>query len=246
MNSWRNFVDKVKRDYPLEPQEKRGLIITIVVLGFIFSFRQWGIDKFDPMMGFKNLLIAIILVTVSLLLRECAHRTMAAWLGYKTHYKAWILGLVIGLVLAFLSNGHLLFIAPGILLVTHLEIHRLGKAHYALSMKHLGWIAMSGPIINMLFAAIMKSLYLGTSYPIFQTLMVMNIWIAIFDMIPVPPFNGSQTFFGSRYVYMFVLGAILGCAALLFYLSGILPIIGALILGAIVFFVFFVYVDKRW
>jgi hypothetical protein len=75
---------------------------------------------------------------------------------------------------------------------------------------------------------------------------MITIWIALFDMVPIPPFNGSRTFFGSRYVYVFVLGALIGCALLLKYLTGIVPILGAIALGALVLLVFFMYVDKKW
>jgi Zn-dependent protease len=246
MYSWRNFIDKVKRYFPLEGFEKRGLLITILILSFIFSFRDWGIERFDVSMGFRNLIITIFVVIIAFLVREITHRTISVWLGYKSQYKAWILGLVIGLVVAFVSNGRLLFIAPGALVITHIAIHRLGKGYYETSYKHLGWIAMSGAIANMLFAVILKSLHVATGYPWFFKAMMINIWIALFDMVPVPPFNGSRTFFGSRYVYVFVLGSLIGCAVLLAYLSGIVPIIGAAILGALILLVFFVYIDKKW
>jgi Zn-dependent protease len=246
MHSWRNFTDKVRRYFPLEATEKRGFIISIILLGFIFSFRNWGTEKFDWALGIQNFIITIILVAVAFATRELAHRTIAVWLGYRTQYKAWLLGLVIGLVVAFVSNGSLLFIAPGLMIITHLEVHRLGKGFYALSYKHLGWIAMSGPIANMLFAVLMKTLAVATGIEIFQKAMMISIWIALFDMVPVPPFNGSRTFFGSRFIYVFVLGALIGCAALLAYTSGILAILGAIVLGALMLLVFFVYIDKRW
>ncbi len=246
MYSWCNFTDKVKRYWKLERFEKRGLLISIVVIAFIFSFREWGIEKFDPSTGLQNLLVTIILVAIAFLVRDVAHRTIAIWMGYRSQYKIWILGLVIGLVIAFVSNGTLPFIAAGVLVITHLPVHRLGKAHHDLSMKHLGWIAMASPIANMLFAVLIKTINLGLGWPLLEKLMMINIWIALFDMVPVPPFNGSRTFFGSRYVYVFVLGALIGCATLLTYLVGIVPIIGALILGGIVLLVFFSYIDKQW
>jgi Zn-dependent protease len=246
MHSWTNFSDKFKRYAPLESSEKRGLILTIIILGFIFSFRDWGIEKFDWVMGLQNFFITLILVAVALAVHEIAHRAIALWLGYRSQYKAWLLGLVLGLVVAFVSNGTLVFIAAGSLIITHLEIHRLGKAHYELSYKHLGWIAMSAPIANMLFAVLLKSLEMGTGLSIFHKAMMINIWIALFDMVPIPPFNGSRTFFGSRFIYIFVLGALIGCASLLAFTSGILAILGAIALGALVLVVFFVHIDKRW
>jgi len=246
MYSWRNFIDKAKRYFPLEKSEKKGLILTLVVLAFIFSFRSWGIEKFDAALGFKNFFLTLLFVAIALAVRELTQRTIAVWLGYRAQYKAWLLGLVIGLVVTFVSNGRLIFLAPGILLLTHLETHRLGKAFYAFTMKHYGWIAMSAPVANMLLAVIMKSLYLLTGVLAFKTMMTINIWIALFDIVPIPPYNGSHTFFGSRYVYVFVFGAVIGCAALLTFLSGILPIIGALFIGALLLWAFFVHVDKRW
>jgi len=231
---------------PLEKFEKRGLAITIIVLAFIFSFREWGVEKFNFAIGFNNFLISIALVIVAFVVHELAHRTIALWLGYRTQFKAWITGLVIGLVVAFVSNGYLLFLAPGALVITHLPVHRLGKFYYDLAYNQLGWIAMSGAIANMLFAVLLKILATITGLGIFEKAMMINIWIALFDMLPIPPFNGSRTFFGSRYIYVFVLGSLIGCAALLKYLSGIVPIIGALVLGSLMLLIFFIYVDKRW
>ena len=246
MYGWRNFVDKTKRYFPLEGFEKKGLIVTILVFSFLFSFREWGTEKFDFSMGIGNLIIITTIVTISFLVHEIAHRTIALWLGYHSQYKAWLIGLVAGLIVTFVSNGRLLFLAPGALVITHLTYHRLGKPYYELSMKHLGWIAMSGPIANMLFAVILKTISLGIPSPILTKAVAINIWIALYDMLPVPPFNGHRTFFGSRYIYMFVIGSLIGCAALLTFVSGILPIIGAIIIGALLLLVFFVYIDKRF
>ncbi|MBW2964550.1 hypothetical protein KY363_03750 [Candidatus Woesearchaeota archaeon] len=246
MYSWRNFVDKWKRYAPLETFEKRGLIITVAVLAFIFSFREWGTETFDVTVGTTNLLISIVLVAIAMLVHEATHRVIALWLGYRTQFKAWITGLVIGLVVAFVSNGTLVFLAPGQLVFTHLPIHRLGKGYYELTYKHLGWVAMSGSIANMLFAVLLKIVYVATGIGVVQKLMMINIWIAIFDMLPIPPYNGSRTFFGSRYVYVFILGTLIGIAALLYYLSGIVPILGGIVLGALMLLVFFRFIDKRW
>jgi hypothetical protein len=246
MYSWRNFIDKFKRYGKLERGEKIGLFITIIILGFMFSFRNWGVETFDLQLGLQNFFLITIFVAISFFVHEMAHRTIALWLGYRSQYKMWLLGLIIGLVVAFVSNGRLLFLATGALVITHLEIHRLGKGYYELSLKHLGWIAMSGAIANMIFAVILKSLAVALSSPLLEKAVMINIWIALYDMLPIPPYNGSRTFFGSRFIYVFVVGALIGCAALLTFFTGILPLIGAIVLGALILFVFFVYVDKRW
>ncbi|MFC1723849.1 hypothetical protein ACFL0V_06940, partial [Nanoarchaeota archaeon] len=122
---WVNFLDKYKRAWKLESSETRGLIITAVLLSFIVSFREWGTVAFDYEAGLANYARAFVIVTISLLVHEAGHRAIASMMGYKSRYKTWILGLVIGLIIAFLSNGHVWFLAPGFILVAH-TFHRLG------------------------------------------------------------------------------------------------------------------------
>ncbi len=246
MYSWRNFVDKFKRYAPLEGSEKRGLIITILILSFIFSFRDWGVTAFDAALGLQNFILTLLIVTAAMTIHEITHRVVALWLGYRSQYKAWMLGLVIGLVVAFISNGYWPFIAPGALIITHMKTHRLGKFWYDLNYKDLSWIAMSGSIALVLVAILMKSMYLATGLEFFQKAVSINIWIALFHMLPIPPVNGSRVFFGTRFIYVFLLGCMIGCAALLAFVSGIAALIGSIFIGAILLFVFFVFVDKRW
>ena len=247
MYSWKNFVDKFKRNWKLEAFEVRGLIITCLLIAFIFSFREWGTTSFDWKMGSFNYFRAIILVGTALLVHEFGHRLIATWIGYHSQYKAWLMGLVAGLVLAFVSNGFLLFLAPGTLLIKARKVHRLGTWPFGSPLhRHLGWIAMSGAIANMVFAILLKTIYFAIPNPWILKAVTINIWLALFNMIPIPPFNGIRTFFGSRFIYVFVVGCMFGAAAILTWTGGILSVIGALFVGTLLLFVFFGYVDKRF
>ncbi|MBW2967463.1 hypothetical protein KY362_03170 [Candidatus Woesearchaeota archaeon] len=245
-HGWKNYVSKMKTYEKPEASEWRGLIITVVLLGFIFSFRDWGVETFDVAMGIQNLLISIVIVAISYFFHQLAIRSFSIMRGYRVQFKMWFLGLIIGLVVIFVSNGYLFFLATGGVYFTFLEIHRLGKLRYATHYRELGWSAMSGAIVCMLLAVISKSLFVSTGFAVFHKAMIINIWIALFDMIPIPPFNGSKTFFGSRYVYMLVTGSLVGCAALLMFGSGLITIIGGLVIGILACLVFFVYIDKNW
>ena len=98
----------------------------------------------------------------------------------------------------------------------------------------------------MLFAIALKSVFIMTDSMLVHKLMMVNIWIALFHMLPIPPYNGARTFFGSRFVYVFVVGALIGCGFLLSYVGGLASLIGAIIFGIILLLVFFAHVDKRW
>ncbi|HII72188.1 TPA: hypothetical protein HA265_05530, partial [Candidatus Woesearchaeota archaeon] len=126
MYSWKNFLDKYRRAWQLKGSEIRGLLFTLVIVSFIFSFREWGTTSFDWNMGLGNFGRALLLVAIALFVHEVGHRTIVTWLGYRSEYKAWLLGLIASLVIAFVSNGYLLFLAPGSLLIHYSMVHRLG------------------------------------------------------------------------------------------------------------------------
>jgi hypothetical protein len=243
MYSWRNFKHKFAKYGKPEPKEVRGLLITTVVFAFIISFRDWGTETFSAALGFQNFILSIILVAIVLAVRELAHRSFALTQGYRSQFRTWIPGLLVGLVLTFLSNGYLPVMLMGGVIVTHMKIHRLGKFFHEFNMKDAGWIAMSGPIACTIFAILMKP-FAGTFLG--YKLMMLAIWIAIFDMLPIPPMNGLRTFFGSRFIYIFVYSSIISCGLLLTYLSGIASLIFAIVIGIIMLLIFFTQVDKRW
>ena len=246
MYSWKNFKDKFKRHGRLGLKEVKGLVVTIIIFAFIFSFREWGIDKFDLELGISNLIITIVLVLISFFVREISHRAAGLYVGYKVEYESWVLGLVIGLVLAFVSNGYILFLAPGGVLIHHLAIHRLGRFRYAPDYSTRGWIALAGPVANIIFAVILKAVHIALQTPVLHKLMMINIWIALFSMLPIPPLDGSKLFFGARYIYVFSLASFLACALLLRLTTySLLSLIGGIFFGAVILVVFFVVIDKK-
>lgn len=243
MHIWVNFKDKFKRYGVPEAKEVKGLLLTVIVFAFIISFRDWGTETFSPFQGVQHFVLSIFLVAIAFIVFELGHRCFALWMGYRSQYKVWFPGLLIGLLITFLSNGYIPLILPGALIITHLTTHRLGKFFYEYSMKHAGWIGMAGSVSLMLFAIILKG-FAGNE--IVHRLMMVCILMSIFNMLPIPPMNGLRTFFGSRFVYVFVYASLIACGLLLTYVSGLLALIGSLVMGALILLIFFAHVDKRW
>lgn len=243
MYGWRNFKHKFKKYAPPDKTEVRGLLITVVVFAFIISFRGWGTNTFSAKLGIANYFLALVLMLIAFFIYEVGHKVFALWIGFKSEYKAWIPGLLISLVFAFLSNGYIPLMLIGGSKFTRLELHRLGRFQPELSMKHIGWIGMSGSITLMIFAVILKPF---SSSTVIFTLMKICILLAIFNMLPIPPMNGLRTFFGSRFIYVFVTSSLVACGALLVYVNGVLSLIGGIILGALALLLFFTQVDNRW
>ncbi|MBU0461626.1 MAG: hypothetical protein KJ574_03500 [Nanoarchaeota archaeon] len=247
MYSWRNYVDKVKTYFKFSKTEIFSLLLTIIVSAFILSFNEWGVKEFNLNYGLFNLFNTILIITVVLLVQESVHRLFALLGGYQVEYKHWTLGLIVGILLVFFSNGVLVFLAPGGILISHLAIHRIGRMTYGPNYKTMGWIAMTGSLSNIFLAILFKIFAsVASNSPLFTKAMHIAILFALFNMIPFPPFNGHQLFFGSRYIYMFIAGFVIASSSALYFLSVAGTIISAILFGAMAILLYFVFVDKKF
>ena len=60
MGELADFLDRIKRHYKFTAHELRGIIICILVIAFIISFREWGTASFDFRAGLYNLFNSIL------------------------------------------------------------------------------------------------------------------------------------------------------------------------------------------
>jgi Zn-dependent protease len=157
-----------------------------------------------------DLVFGIIVLIFSIVLHEVAHGYMADWLGDPT---ARLQGrLTLNPISHIDPIGSVLL--PGLLLLTHAPI-LIGYAKpvpynpYNLRGRWgEGLVAFAGPCTNILIA-IVFSLFIRFGYPqlgpglatAFITIAYINLLLALFNLIPVPPLDGSK-------VLSAVLGAI--------------------------------------
>lgn len=72
------------------------------------------------------------------------------------------------------------------------------------------WVGISGPLTNILLAVLISQLLrLDPAWPYTQIIrlaVMINLVLAIFNLIPIPPLDGSRLVFGllpSRYAYLY-------------------------------------------
>lgn len=221
----------LERNFKFSGEELRALIIGILVMAFIFSFNQWGDKTFDLLVGLKNLFNAILIATLSLLAHNSMQRVAALYTGFKFEYRYWMYGLIIGLVLAFVSRGNLIFLAPGGIIAYHMAGHRLGAFRYGLNYWNMALAAVTGPLANLALAVVFKLLLYAFPHNILLShALTFNLLLAVFTMLPIPPLDGSHLMFSSRLAYAFLYGTILGMSAVIYFLGiGLAFLVGILI-----------------
>ena len=169
---------------PIEVQElgKAWLALTIA---FTILFR--------PQLGiFPSLAYSIIIVGLAFLLHEIAHKFTAQW------YNCWA---------EFRSNTIMLFVAIlssffGIIIAAPGGVHIRG----AISVAREGKIALAGPTTNIILAILFQ---IVSFIPFIETFGILgariNIWLALFNLLPFPGFDGETIMTWDKTWYFSVL-----------------------------------------
>ncbi len=170
------------------------LIIVTIVIGYIFADKLKIPRKLtEPLLqykfDFKDLLYASLITAPGIVFHELGHKFLALSFGLDAVFKIWLTGLLIALALK-LINSPLILIAPGFV-----EIHGSATA------SQFTLVAFAGPFINLILWIIPL---LMIKYGKFKRktlinlhlLKTINMWLFVFNMLPIPPLDGSKVFLG--------------------------------------------------
>jgi len=228
-----------------------------LVLGFVFGFDD-GQKTLIPLFWLKNFITITIIVAASLLIRELGHKIVAKTYNSSAEYQIWAtkrfwiseraklplkffgfkvnsikLGIILPLLFAFISLGKIPFAIAGTFKIIVNKIHRVGRRYSRLTELEEGKIALAGPITNVLLAIFLK--FISITFLInLNTAIKINLFIALFNMLPIPNVDGGRIFFGNKGMYIFNLVFILVCLILLQTVGIFLTIVLALTFAALI------------
>ncbi len=162
----------------------------ILTLAFFLIFDRYGtIENYLPhaiSSGTYELVllgIAALTVLTAFLGHELSHRVFAHRLGGFARFRLWTWGILLAI---FSSLFGLLFAAPGAVYIAGVYDRR-GN----------GLVSLAGPAANMIMSAFFFGLAFALSpVTIYAGLLgivgSLNAWFALFNLIPVPPLDGSK------------------------------------------------------
>ena len=207
---------KISKFYKFTHHEILGMIVSIIVVAFVFSFKEWGTTEFDFGSGIFNFFNAILIVALSFIVHDSGQRLWGLAIGFRIEYRMWTYGIAGMLVLAFATRGNAWWIiVPGSFMLHHLAGHRLGFFRYGINYFAQAMIALAGPLFTLTLIIFLKVINSVAPNALLQKAIIFNIVYMINNMLPIPPFDGSKIYFGSRMVYAFVMPALIAATVLL-------------------------------
>lgn len=162
-------------------------IVMIIVVAYIFS-------DIIPAQGRRNNAIslnAVLAVAPGIILHEFAHKIIAVILGFKAVFTASYIFLMVGALLKFVNAGFIFFV-PG-----YVSIECTGGCATGLNT---AIIALAGPAINGILYIWARwyetKVKTKNGLILIKATRKLNGFLFIFNMIPIPLFDGWKVYTG--------------------------------------------------
>lgn len=174
----------------VDREEAFEIIVSVLAISLALTFSAFGLNVEPSRFLF---LMAAFTITIGsgFVLHEMAHKYYGIRYGAKARFKAWPVGLAIGLGLGIVPHifgfSAPLFIAPG--------------AVYIYAMRHInakenGIISLAGPAMNWALALFFLAISLAFGSSVIGTVADLgaraNMGLAMFNLLPIFPLDGSK------------------------------------------------------
>jgi Zn-dependent protease len=191
----------------MQTRELRDITISAIVLAIAFS---WG-GRFGSLV--EGFVLALLFLSAGFILHEFAHRYIAKKFNYHAEFRMWKQGLFLALLFALITNGSVVFAAPGAVVIQP-RADLWGNVRH-IGQKGLGLISIAGPAANIAIALlfILAGFFIA---PLLFWGATINLWLAGFNLIPFPPLDGYKIFAWDKRIWavMIVIVGILFATAI--------------------------------
>jgi len=150
-------------------------------------------DNFSSILSWQflvNIILAGVTAGLGVILHEVAHKYFANKYGAYAEYESNDQMLLLTIIISFFR---VIFAAPGaVKIIGHLD------------RKERGLVALAGPLCNFLLGLIFLALFFvlsPTLRPVASYGLIINSWIALFNMIPALSFDGAKIWEYNKLTY---------------------------------------------
>ncbi|MGM5484701.1 MAG: hypothetical protein ACQEP1_02400 [Nanobdellota archaeon] len=244
MPSGWEYKQRVRKFFTFGYRENLQIITSILIITFIWAF-NYDSESFILSDWIWNFILTLIMVTISFYVHISAQKLAALYYGYRVRYKQSFTGMILSIIVAIISNGMFPVLIVGGITLSHLSRLRIGEFRYGLNTMESMKSALAGPFANVFLVMFIKTTQwiIGIESAWIDDMFVFNLVFAVYMMLPIKPLPGVYVFFGSRVWYVFAFSVML-TYILLIILFDYYSLIGGLVLGGLIYLIYFWNVEK--
>lgn len=235
---------KFKRHLKFNSEEFRDLLVVSIVFGFIASLGfDSGVSVDFSRAAWSGYMMTLTFFSIVLMfVYVLSQKLVGIAMGYDVSYKIWYLGLLLGVLGGFISQGILFLLLPGAVFVKTIPHLRITKYFTSYDFLEDAWIHFMGLAFVLIFAVALKPFV--ALNPIFGTFIAMCVGLVLCSLLPIPYLAGGKIFFASVYLYAFTLGYLIIFSAMLLYSTFITTLFAAII-GGLAFLILYHLAHKK-
>lgn len=182
----------------LSLREVLDLVFMTLALGLIFStfLKRFMPHHSDPMsikygIDWNLFKFAVYITAPAIILHEFGHKFVAVAFGLEATFHAAYLWLGFGLLLALMQTG-ILFFVPAYVSIPNAA--NINPGIFAI-------VAFAGPLMNLIlwlgsWWVLKKGKFNRKYLPILMITKKINMFLFIFNMLPIPGFDGLKVYSG--------------------------------------------------
>ena len=183
------------------PGEISSIIIAWLVLSIAITYQNF-MGLFTGIGSFEIVIAGFVATATGFIIHEMGHKFVAIRRGYVAHFRLWMWGLLLTLFVVVFSGGGIVFGAPGAVYIAPAAMAAYGydSTYRPRDPEQENMvISAAGPGINLAFAVAFLGLFLAAPLGSFLSTIAqfgfaLNVGLGSFNMLPVPPLDGSKIF----------------------------------------------------
>ena len=183
------------------PGEISSIIIAWLVLSVAITYQNF-VGLFTGIGSLEIVIAGFVATATGFIIHEMGHKFVAIRRGYVAHFRLWMWGLLLTLFVVVFSGGGIVFGAPGAVYIAPAAMAAYGydSTYRPRDPEQENMvISAAGPGINLAFAVAFLGLFLAAPLGSFLSTIAqfgfaLNVGLGSFNMLPVPPLDGSKIF----------------------------------------------------
>ena len=247
----------------LSKTEAINFIFTVLVLAIVFGYND-GRPVFEFSFWITNFFKVLVIAAISIYLHNIAHKYVAKRYGLAVEHRVWgikklslaepkypkkisifgkkfviesfPLGIILPILFAIFTNGRFYFATVESYKLFMKRISRFGKRFIHVTDFEEAKIAIAGPLVNIFIAIAFSTINFNG---MFDSIVLINSWIALFHMLPFPELDGFKVLVGSVPIYIFSFVFILCVTLFMKFIGSFGALLLALLLAILLVFLFF-------